>query len=203
MSSYRTAEDCKNLGISNFSICKLGVDNEIFNSNRKSQKKLLRKQVGFFFYQHERKNPQMIKAVISELLLKNLPIDIHIFGNSFPKDDLRIMVHESMPEERYAKLISDLDLFVYISRVEGFGLPPLEALASGVVTYSSDVGAINEMITRDNGMLFEIDASQDDWVSQITRQVHENHKTNFDSLKFAQDWRWERTADEYLQVILR
>lgn len=46
-----------------------------------------------------------------------------------------------------------LSLFVAPQRWEGFGLTPLEAMASGVPVVASDVGAFSEIVGRDAGLI--------------------------------------------------
>ena len=46
-----------------------------------------------------------------------------------------------------------LDLFVAPQRWEGFGVTPLEAMASGVPVVATTVGAFSELVTPDTGLL--------------------------------------------------
>lgn len=50
-----------------------------------------------------------------------------------------------------------LDLFVAPQRWEGFGLTPLEAMATGVAVVATDVGAFSEQIDTGTGILVEKD----------------------------------------------
>lgn len=55
-----------------------------------------------------------------------------------------------------------LDLFIAPQRWEGFGLTPLEAMASGVPVVATDVGAFSELIVggdKETGMIVETSAS--------------------------------------------
>ena len=46
-----------------------------------------------------------------------------------------------------------LDLFVAPQRWEGFGMTPLEAMASGVPVVATDVGAFSELLTPETGLI--------------------------------------------------
>ncbi len=53
--------------------------------------------------------------------------------------------HQSLPEAELPAFYSALDLFVYLSDYEGFGLPPLEALACGTVPLVSATSSLAEV----------------------------------------------------------
>ena len=57
---------------------------------------------------------------------------------------LRLLGH--LPESELACLYSAARLFVYVSLYEGFGLPPLEAMASGVPVIVSDGSSLPEVV---------------------------------------------------------
>lgn len=58
-----------------------------------------------------------------------------------------------VPDADLAFLLAGATLFVYPSRVEGFGIPLLLAMASGIPCVAADAGAIPEVV-GDAGMLF-------------------------------------------------
>lgn len=58
----------------------------------------------------------------------------------------RVTFAGELPWERIVDLYRSLDLFVAPARWEGFGLTPLEAMASGVPTVASRVGAFEALI---------------------------------------------------------
>jgi glycosyltransferase involved in cell wall biosynthesis len=59
-----------------------------------------------------------------------------------------------LPREDLATLVSGAATLVYPSIYEGFGLPPLEAMASGVPVISSNVSSIPEVV-GDTGILLD------------------------------------------------
>lgn len=53
-----------------------------------------------------------------------------------------------------------LDLYIAPQRWEGFGLTPLEAMASGVPVVATDVGAFSELIDEETGILVSADSTE-------------------------------------------
>ena len=206
VSSMRTAIECNKLGIKDIAIIRLGVDHEVFYP-KKHLKNKRDIQIGFFYYEHARKNPRLIETVISELQQRTpLPIRLHVFGNGFRKNRSGISVYENLTEEMYANKIASLDLFVYISQLEGFGLPPLEAMASGVCVISNDVGAVSEfLIDKKNGKLLPINTSADNWVKEIVYLINDKatrEKYAKQGLEDSKNWPWSSTYNAYLKLIV-
>ena len=73
-------------------------------------------------------------------------VRFEMFGPSGGESDLPPWVefHGRVSDRRLRRLYSDADVFVFPSWVEGFGLPPLEAMACGTAVVSTDVGVVRE-----------------------------------------------------------
>jgi len=91
------------------------------------------------------------------------------------------------------------EIFVYPSAYEGFGLPVLEALASGTPVISSDVSSMPEIV-RTNGLLINPNdqpALQNAMYSLINdSRQREIFSTN--GKKRAQEYSWESTVNQTL-----
>jgi glycosyltransferase involved in cell wall biosynthesis len=204
VSSETTGRECKNLGIKNFYVCNLGVDVNIFNPKLRDQNSKFDIKIGFFYYNHPRKNPKLIEEVIKKIIDLRIDLQIVVFGNSFDGYSKKIQVLEGLTEIEYARKIANLDLFVYISKVEGFGLPPLEAMASGVPVIASNVGAIDNFISNDvNGLLMDPSAVASEWIESITKALEMPEKLQtftVKSLEISTRWTWSNTADSYTKL---
>ena len=67
---------------------------------------------------------------------------------------------EFCDDERLAKLYSNATVFIYPSLYEGFGIPPLEAMASGCPVVASSASAVPESV-GDSGLLFDPNNADD------------------------------------------
>jgi glycosyltransferase involved in cell wall biosynthesis len=98
-------------------------------------------------------------------------------------------------------LYSAAKLFVYPSVYEGFGLPPLEAMACGAPVITSNASALPEVV-GDAAAL--VDPSSSEELYYAMRQVlHDDGlrlKLRKQSLERAKLFSWERTAEETLAV---
>ncbi|NLJ85902.1 MAG: glycosyltransferase family 4 protein [Firmicutes bacterium] len=68
--------------------------------------------------------------------------------------DKRVLFPGFVPLESMPYLYSGAELFVYPSLYEGFGLPPLEAMACGVPVVASNASSIPEVVGR-GGLLYD------------------------------------------------
>jgi glycosyltransferase involved in cell wall biosynthesis len=101
-------------------------------------------------------------------------------------------------------LYSGAEIFAYPSLYEGFGLPPLEAMASGVPVVTSNTSSIPEVV-GDAGVLVDptdIESFRDGLQRLMT---DEQLRNDFASrgLKRARQMSWDRTADETWHILKR
>jgi glycosyltransferase involved in cell wall biosynthesis len=106
-----------------------------------------------------------------------------------------------IPHEDLPKIYNAADLFVFPSVYEGFGLPPLEAMACGIPVITSNMGALPEVV-GDAGILvnpFDIDG-----LTKAICEVLENEDLRQDiirkGIKRAQLFSWKRNANEVLKL---
>lgn len=69
----------------------------------------------------------------------------------------RITMHGFLPREETASLLRKSDVFVSASVLETFGVPFIEAMACGKPVIGVENGPLDNWITKDVGVLFEMD----------------------------------------------
>lgn len=104
-------------------------------------------------------------------------------------------------EAQLIALYQGASAFVFPSRYEGFGLPPLEAMAAGIPVVSSNRTSLPEVI-GDAGLLVDPDDVLE-WTRSIKRILSEDalRAELIDrGRKRVRDFSWQRTADATLDV---
>ncbi len=109
-----------------------------------------------------------------------------------------------VPEEDKPALYSMAKLFVFPSLYEGFGLPPLEAMACGTPVISSNVSSLPEVV-GDAGLLVDPrDAAElADAMATILDDGRLRRGLGQRGLEQARRFSWEKTARETLKVYRR
>lgn len=114
--------------------------------------------------------------------------------------DERILYMDYVPAEDLPFLYSYADMFVYPSLMEGFGIPPLEAMACGTPVISSNAGSLPEVVGN-AGMLF--DPMDADYLSRLIEEVADNeaHRKELAErgLENVKRFSWDKTAEGILR----
>jgi glycosyltransferase involved in cell wall biosynthesis len=108
---------------------------------------------------------------------------------------------EYIPREEKVYLYNLASVFVYSSFYEGFGFPPLEAMACGTPVITSSVSSLPEVVGGCS-LLINPDSSQE--ISEAIKIIFSEKKIR-DSLvdagiKRAKELGWEKTAERYLHI---
>lgn len=113
----------------------------------------------------------------------------------------RILLTDYLHDGDLRALYSSCRAFIYPSIYEGFGLPPLEAMACGAPVIASRIASLEET-TGDAAMLFD-HTSVSDLAHKILMLLEDENATQKLSnagLKRASEFSWERTAQLTLDV---
>jgi alpha-1,3-rhamnosyl/mannosyltransferase len=113
----------------------------------------------------------------------------------------RIELRDEVNEADLRQLYEDASLFVYPSEFEGFGIPPLEAMAAGVPVVASNAASIPEVC----GTAAEYFApwNEGDAQSAILSVLNEparQHELRQAGSRRAAEFSWSRTAAHIIQL---
>lgn len=104
-------------------------------------------------------------------------IKLNVFGAYPVKENFFGCPYFLKPtEEKLRELYSAADIFVWPSRVEGFGLPPMEAMACKCAVVSTDTGAIREYSLPDKTVLLAPSARPDLLAEKIMTLIDDDKK---------------------------
>ncbi len=153
----------------------------------------------------------LIKAYANSQLLKQSFRLICFGGGAFGKDELAFINEQGLTEnqifqiggndELLAACYENATAFVFPSRYEGFGIPPLEAMSLGCPIICSSVGSIPEIVGS-AGEYFN--PNDPDEISQAIENVvfNEERSNVLRNLGYQQikKYSWERCAQETLHI---
>lgn len=204
-SDYVKQKVIQRFGIQNVSITPNGVDPSVFHPGAKQTRlDLPARYVLFVGTLEPRKNLELLLQAwneIKEEFEQTWLIIVGVNGNVFRS------VHYQSPMERVcfpgyvddetlAGLYAGATLFVLPSREEGFGLPALEAMASGTPVVVSDGGALPEVV-GEAGMVFCL--SDPDGLTNVLRECLSNaglrSALKEKGLRRAGEFSWQATAE--------
>ena len=127
------------------------------------------------------------RAILSEVRRMGLQNEIAFLGY--------------VPESDLPALYSAAEIFVYPSLYDGFGFPPLEAMACGTPIIVSNVASLPEVV-GDCGLMFDPLDAVELAGKMHTLLLEEGRRSNLrvKGLQRAKEFTWGRTAAETLKV---
>jgi len=149
---------------------------------------------------------QTIKAF--EKLSDKLPnYKFLVVGKNYTNQPIKgkgIVHKEYISDDDLVLLYNAADLFIWLSSYEGFGLPPLEAMACGTPVIATKMASLPEVVGE--AALF-VDNPEN--INEISDKIYKGltdkklrEKLIKKGLKQAQKFSWQKTAEETLWVLL-
>jgi len=120
------------------------------------------------------------------------------------KPEFRYTIFSNVDDETLAKLYSSSDVFIFTSYKEGFGLPPLEAMASGTAVVTTDCGGIRDYAVDGYNSLIVPPgdpAAIAEAVIKILNDQRLRDKLIQGGLETAKQWTWDRVTDKFEKAI--
>ncbi len=167
----------------------------------------------FFLYSgsisHKRHVLELIEAFGAPGGILN-DFQLFLIGQNFfnpPLDIVKMLppgfiYRDFVSDEDLVELMNSAHAFIYLSSYEGFGLPPLEAMACGCPVIVSRQAALEEV--ADEAALY-VDAPEVNLIREALAGIAENTAMRTDlkerGLKRAARFSWEKTASGTLGII--
>jgi glycosyltransferase involved in cell wall biosynthesis len=115
----------------------------------------------------------------------------------------RVLTEGYLAQKNLIQLIDGAEFFVFPSLYEGFGFPPLEAMARKKAVISSPGGSLKEIL-GDN-VLYFTPGSPEELAEKITCFIEDERiREEYETKGFArsQHFRWEKAIQEYASVLI-
>lgn len=107
-------------------------------------------------------------------------------------------------DSEIAQTYQSSEIFISTSWWEGFGLPPLEAMACGCAVICSDSGGVNEFARPNENCLMFSPKNESELKSLLMRLIdNENlRKTlSLQGVETAKKFTWKASAEQFLKII--
>jgi glycosyltransferase involved in cell wall biosynthesis len=112
---------------------------------------------------------------------------------------------ENPTDDKLAELYSSVDLFVFASHIEGFGLPPLEAMACGCPVVTTDcLGVRDFVIDSENALLVSPrnPKALADGIIRVLTNEKLKEKLRKKGLETAKNFSWTKVCDIFEKAFL-
>lgn len=189
----------------------LGVDSEYFAQSPTDEKDLPPGLKGKYILTIGGTEPRKNTKIVMDLFLQHpfegyqlVVIGSEWNGRQFTpteKSSPWILRPGKVTEKQLLALYQHASLFIFPSVYEGFGLPPLEAMACGVPVAAAKASCLPEIL-GDAAEWFE-PHSQDSLISAVHQILHNHdHRNNLiqKGYRKAKTYTWEKTVRETLNV---
>ncbi|MEX6632505.1 glycosyltransferase family 4 protein [Hyphococcus lacteus] len=182
------------------------IDYEKFNNS--TRKKSDHPVVGFLYSVAQRKNSPL--AIETCRKLKKIYPDLRViaFGSHAPRPEHKMpnwIEFTLKPTGKdIAKIYGSCDVWLFTSDSEGYGLPILEAMASGTPVVATPAGAAPQLVSEKNGAIISHDV---DSAVKATQKILELTEEDWSRLsencvETARRRDWETATDEFEAALL-
>ncbi|ACF12856.1 glycosyl transferase group 1 [Chloroherpeton thalassium ATCC 35110] len=158
------------------------------------------------------KHKNVESLIYTALLLerKNITCKIQIGGGFHQQTTLPKLVRELkvqnvefkgfISNDKLRAFLASADVFLYPSLYEGFGFPPLEAMACGTATVSSNRGSLPEVLQNGAICCEPTPENFANAIESLYRHPSKLHALRERGLKTAAEYTWEKTAKQTLGI---
>lgn len=134
-------------------------------------------------------------------------IKLVMYGNSFPGAEVPddVEYYFNPPQDQLRKIYSSCDIWLFPSWYEGFGLPPMEAMACKCAVISTNVGGIADFTIPNQTALISPPSNPVALTNNIIKLLGNEgmlHAISYAGYEFIQQFTWENTAKKIEKIFL-
>jgi glycosyltransferase involved in cell wall biosynthesis len=141
-----------------------------------------------------------------------LPIHVILVGEYYTvnrlfskvKPEFTYTLFRNVDDETLAKLYSSSDIFIFTSYREGFGLPPLEAMACGTAVVTTDCGGNRDYAVNGYNTLI-VPPGDPKAVAEATLKILRDNELRErlvkNGMETAKQWTWNKVVNKFEEAI--
>lgn len=182
-----------------------GINNSIFKLPDETSKEKQRViDIALYRGFEKRKGFEVGLEAINSLSAKYRLNCCIIQGSKRAKVPWNYPVYSELSDKDLADILQAIKIFVYPSLFEGFGMPPLEAMACGCAVVTTRVGAIPEYASHmrdacivEPGSAVEIEQA----IEYLLEHPNEMLRIQKNAVKTALNYTWAKTAQSFIHFL--
>jgi len=193
----------KMIGNETIKVIPCGINLDIYNHRYRTfdENKIV---VGFNYRNIDWKGAKLYKTVFDKIsVLEGIETVVFISEDTNNSYFSRSKCLYAPNQNDVASFYRECDVFLYLSTIEGFGLPPLEAMACGCVVLLIDSGGVMEY-SIDQYNSFLVTNSQDDIINKLELLLNDvslRKQTSFNAVRTANNFKIERMVSQYIDYL--
>lgn len=183
-----------------------GIDlDEFFNQYKKNNNP---PRVLFYYDPSERKGGDDGLKALEIVKEKTTNFDIQIFGIKEPKHNFNntTFIKKPVNLDKLRELYCKADIFVYPSRYEGFGMPPMEAMACKCATVTTNTGGVIDYTIPDKTAIVVPPQNPKLLADGIVKLLSDQNllkQISFAGHNYIKNFTWEKSTKKFENLLYK